>query len=216
MARIPGATPITFTLSASSVNSTIYTTDISQQYFIEDFNRTEFDPNRLQSAKDYTTFATATIVKNAVGGPVQIGISDCGFSTPLYLGPTDNFLSQIMQRFTITEFRIEGSPSSPSAVNSLMSVYIDHKRRLDDFAEYQSELEMDISYQRLVNYWQAQTFSYLTTTGLSMSTYELSQNNCLITDFNEGLVHYDTRTNTALSYNWSMVLQVRSIQSRIS
>lgn len=212
MARKPGPTPVSFNSGAILT----YADDISFEFLYEDFNREEFSPQRLLRAKDETTFAEPIIVKNAVNAPVQIGMEPCGFNNPVYLGPEDDYLDSILRRWNISQFTLTGAPSSPSAIDSLRTIAIDHKKRLDKFQAYQDSLSRDVSYQYLIAL-QSETFAYLQGgLTLTMSAINISASNCLISQFNEGVVHENRVSSTALSVGWSATIQVRSDVSRNS
>lgn len=215
MARLPTATPLSLTLSASSINTTLYVGDVIQTYLVKDFVREEFLNSRINQAQDNVTYARPTIVTNAVNAPVQIAVESCGFANAVPLGPEDLNLPNVFQRMNITQYEITGTPSSPSAVASLIPVWDEHKRRLDYFEYYLDELKQNISYQRLLEL-RGLNFWYLTSTGLTIvDPYQFGTvNNCLVTDFNAGVIHVDRANGVAVTEGWKMTVQSISITTR--
>jgi len=208
-------TPLTLTLAASGLNSTIYASDITTTFQIRDFNRDEWSNTKLQNSQDLTTGARPQIVTNSVNAPIQIAIENCGFSNSISTGPDDANLSNILQRMNITQYDIVGAASSPTAVSALQAVYNDHKKRMDGFEFYLARLSQNISYQLLIDF-RNYTFSYLTSTGLTMNDpFDLgSISNVLITDFSQGLIHLDYSSQSAITKGWRLVIQSITITSR--
>lgn len=211
----PGPFPIAFTLSASSISSTVYAEDVQVKYITKVFNRDEYLNSKLQQAQDYTTNARPIIVTNAVNAPVQIGIESCGFSATVPLGPEDDNLSNVLQRQNIIEYTIKGADSSPSAVLSLEPIANDHRARLDQFEAYLATLGQNISYQLLIQL-RSGNFPYLTSTGLDASGIDISQSNCLISDFQAGTTYFNPSTQTAVARGWSLTIQVISFSTRLN
>lgn len=211
------ATPITITLSASSLGPlTLYVTDIQRSYEFTDFKRVEYSNKRYWSSIDSTSYAEPTIVKSATNIPIQIGIeSPCGFANALNLGPEDNNLSNIYQRLNSVVYEITSSPSSPSSVNSLKAIADEHKRRKDMFDYYLTVRDENISYQ-LLQQLTGQNFNYLTTTGLTVvDAYDFGTiTNCLIKEYSEGVVHTNPVTQTAITSDWKLTLEVITITTR--
>lgn len=216
MARKTGPSPILFTLPSSGITATVYSDDVQIKFATRDFDRQEWVNSKLQQSMDVATFAKPIIVTNAVNAPVQVAQEGCGFSSSVPLGPDDSNLSNILQRQNIKEYQISGTPSSPSAVQSLLNISNDHRARLDQFDAYLAELGQNVSYQFLLNL-RNQNFSYLTTTGLSASGIDINETNtCLISSFQSGVVFFDPYTSTARATGWSMTVQVINFSTRIN
>lgn len=214
----PGESPLLFTLPASGLSATVYASGVDTKFTVRDFNRDEWLNSRLQGAQTLLNNARPIILTNATNSQVQVAIGDgdCSFPYAVPLGPEDNNIPYILQRQNITEYSISGANSSPSAVASLQPIATAHKKLLDKFDAYLAELGQNISYERLIAL-RSETFSYLTTTGMSISGLDINVSNvALISDFNMGTVHYNVATNTAITKGWSATIQIITFQSRTS
>jgi hypothetical protein len=203
----PAGSPLTFTLAASSVNATVVIDgDIREKYITLDFIRKEWSNAFLMDLQE-ADGSEPIYIKNVAGGKIQIDF-DCGDSSgPRSVATDDNNLNNIMKKFTIQRYSIKGGPSSPSAVESLLTVSRDHTRRLAVFDSYIKRFDQKLSYGYVYGL-RTETFSYLTTTGLSASGATMSQSNILIRDFDAGSTHENPRTATIVAKDWSMTVDV--------
>ncbi len=216
MAIRPTGAPLTFTNSASSIP--VFASEVSREFVVLDFDRNEFSNNRLRSAKNLLG-GLPIILNNIANIPVQVNYS-CASDDARPLGPDDANIASIKQRFNIQKFNITSTPVPYIYADQLFSIAQTHKTLLDKFTLYQEESsQMDLSYDFLVAL-QAETFSYLTTTSLSMTGDCLGGTvaNLLISEF-----RYDTDisvTNAdgskSLFRTFSMTVENRAVTSRTS
>lgn len=216
MPILPGFSPLTFTISGSSHNT--YVDEVSLDYTIQPFIRQEFTHEKLKSAA--LVDGTHSIVENNIAGtPHQFIFSFTG-DVARPLGPTSLAnLNSAYQRFNTTRFSLRGAPTEASSLSALLSLSLVHAKYLNNFEYHITKGNSDIKYSDLVAL-QPETFSYLTSTVLSMSGDSIggTQGNLLITQFSIGVAYEVTEASGAktLMYDWNMTAEVRTIQSQNS
>lgn len=177
------------------------------------FQRQEFEHNKLRQAKN--TDGSTAIFITLLGGRVAQLASTCGaIQSVRPVTPDDSDINNIEQRFNITRYQLTGGPSSAASVNALKTLAALHQVLLARFEAHQAITQLDVSYQELVTL-QAETFSYLTTTGISMSGAALDNStvsNILVTQFNAPVM-YEIPTPQTLIKGWSATIEVRTIQA---
>lgn len=161
---------------------TMVVTDVSYVTTFTPFDRLEYDNNKLRDAR--SAKGERRIIIEMLGGrPAQI-ITDCASTTPVPLIPDPNSVfDQVARRFNIVRYTINGAVSEASAVNYLYSIAQNHQALLAKFEKYLKRSSGDTSYEDLYAL-RSETFSYLTTTGVSAlgTCIESTVNNILITN----------------------------------
>lgn len=203
---VPSA-PLTVTLSASSISMTLFTDGVDYTIDAQKFSRKEWSNTfllNLQSADG----STPNLVKNAINKNVQINYTCSSYNTARSTVPDDLNINNILQKIVVKSYTITGAPSSPSAVDALYSVALDHERRYQVFESYLDRLGLNLSYDYFIGL-RNETFSYLQNTGLSLVGNELmSENNCLIRKYNQGILYSDPKTSTVTCKGWSLQIWV--------
>lgn len=212
----PGGALLTLTYSSSSIPC--YVNEVTRGFTIIDFDRNEFSNNRLRGAKN-SLGGLPIIINNVANVPVQVNIA-CVGNDSRPLTPDDSNVASIKQRFNIKRYTVRSAPMDADACDQIYQIAQVHQKLLDQFQLYLEESSsMDLSYDFLVAL-QAQTFSYLTTTDLTMSgdCVKGTFTNMLITDFN-----YDTDIQVTqrdgsklLLRSFTMTIENRVIVSRTS
>lgn len=203
---------ITISLSASSAN--LYCEELNFETNSTLFTRSEFDKRTLKDAPE-STGATPIFTTTLSGLPVQFVYSNA--TTPRDLTPNNNTnLAFMEEKFFFNRYTFSGDTSlsaDTALVFNWASLHRQAQDRYDAFLKYTGD---GISYQDLVAQ-QAETFSYLTNTGLSVSGTTLGASpltNCLIRSFSVNPVRdiWDG-TNRTVLYKWSLTLDQISLRS---
>lgn len=210
---IPGS-PLTVTLTASSINTTVYVDAVDYTILTRKFDRKEFSNAYLRNLKEVDG-SEAIYVKNATGKLIQVNYS-CGSYTARPIIPDDNNIGKILQKMIIKRYMLRGGPTAISNLSPLFNVAYDHEERLDLFQSYLDSLGLEISITYALAL-QSQNFSYLTTTGLNFAGVTMNESNCLITKFDEGRLFEDVANGTLIADGWSFqidkVLIINSSQT---
>lgn len=210
----PTGALLTFTYSPSTIPT--YVGEVSREFIVLDFDREEFSNGRLRAAKN-ALGGTPIIVTNVANVPVQVNIS-CANDDARPLLPDDANIASIKQRFNIQRYSIVSVPVPYTYTDQLFTVAQIHRKLLDKFQLYLEESgQMDLSYDYLIGL-QAENFSYLTSTSLSMSGDCIggTVSNLLITDFKydaEYVVKNADGTSSLLR-SFSMSVENRVVVSR--
>lgn len=215
MPIFPSGTPLVFT-NAASASVTIYAGEISRTKIIEPFTRVEFSNDRLRAVKN-TQGGEAMIVRTIANIPIQIGYT-CAGDSPRPLTPDSIAnLNAINQKFVTERLTIRGLPTPIADLEVVLAQAITHQNNLQKFAYHQTKANSDISYTDLVAL-QAETFSYLTTTGVSLAGTALGGTylNMLIVSFDIGMTHVVKQADgtTLRLGDWSMTIDQRAISSQ--
>lgn len=211
MAIAPNESLVTFILAGAS--SILYVDEVGYSFVNEPFDRVEFSNDKLRAA---TTAAGATplIQTNWTGQRIQLGIV-CTGDSPRPLNSDDSNASNIKQRFNIERFTLNGAVSLASEVDEVRIIAEAHQKLLSKFQYHIAKGGMDISYLGLVA-MQAETFSYLTSTGLTVTGPAIGTGtNMLLSSFSTD-VAYEVSLPTSGSLvlqKWSAVVESRSITS---
>jgi len=211
----PTGTLITFT-NAASTSVSLYASEVSRTKIIEPFTRVEFSNDRLRSVKN-DLGGLPMIVTTIANTPIQVSIS-CAGDSPRPLTPDSiSNLNAINQKFVIDRYTLSGVPTPIAALETVLAQAIDHENKLQKFQYHQTKANSDISYNELVAL-QAETFSYLTTTGVSIAGNALGGTylNMLIVSFSIDIAYEVTQANGSnlRLATWSMVIDQRAISSQ--
>ena len=215
MPILPTGTLITFT-NAASTSVNLYASEISRAKVIEPFQRVEFSNNRLRTVKN-SLGGEAMIVKTIANTPIQVGIA-CTGDSPRPLTPDSIAnLNAINQKFVIDRLTFSGVPTPIANLEVVLAQAIDHENRLQKFQYHLTKGNSDISYTDLVAL-QAETFSDLTTTGVSVAGNALggTYTNVLIEAFSIDMAYSVVQADGSILRlaTWSMVLGQRAIASQ--
>lgn len=217
MAILPEGSTITFTISASSIDEELVVETASVKRTTEKFDRQEFSNSKLKdlrSSNGNSPIYQDNIVKNIIQ---YVYVGPCGDSEVRATGVDDDNVGLVKKKFVKRIWRLSGGPSDPESVDILEVVSLDHAKRLARFEGYQELISMDnLSYQ-LIKGLRDEDFSYLTTTGLTMTGVSVgSEDNLLITDFESEVMYRSTIDNSIVAKSWSMSLEQRTIESIFS
>ena len=207
----PTGTGLTFSGSASA---TLYADTVTYEFDVQTFERQEFSNSRLRSAPT-STGAQPIIVQSFGNKPIQLAIS-CTGDSPRPLIPDDANINDIKKQFNIERYTIGGAPTYASDLASIYTVAQAHKKILSKFQLHIEKSSMELSYDALVA-MQAETFSYLTASGLDVSGASLpsSLSDILIVDFDIDVTYLLTETGNQVD-NWSLTFELRTITDRVS
>lgn len=176
----PGSTVLTF---SGTLSGNIYVDDITGPEFEAlPFDRVEFSSERQRSVKT-STGGVPLISQNWTGELIQQATT-CTGDIPRPMGTEDANIDLIKVKFNVKRYKITASPCQSSVVNSIYNLARTHIQGLQKFQLHLAKASsMDISINALLAL-QSETFSYLTTTGLSIGGNALdgtTENNMLIT-----------------------------------
>lgn len=158
---------LNFSWNGGANTAEIRIDDISTTFEVDEFARDEFNNDRLKAAPT-TTGALPSIQQSWSNQPIQTS-SSCSGDVPRPLGPNDSNVDAIKQKFNAISWDIKASPNLSSPVNSLYNLYTNHRQLLSKFKLHLEEASsMNLSITYLLGL-QSETFSYLTSTGLSMT-----------------------------------------------
>jgi hypothetical protein len=213
----PEGSTLIFTHAGSSLTATTIVDSLVASYVFEPFDRMEYDNDKLKSAR--TAGGVSPQFFSLLGGtPAQIE-TDCttDFPRPLVPNSTSTFNS-VKQRFNIKRYQITGAITEASQINTLFLIAKNHRNLLAKFQNYQARSQSDSPYEDLI-LLQSETFSYLTSTGLTISgtALEFSESNMLITDFSmstESAVSNNSSDSSRTYYkSFSITIENRTITS---
>lgn len=202
----------TFSLSASS--AVLYVKAITFETQSIAFTRTEKTHEKLAQAPE-STGAQITRTQTLSGFPVQIIYG--GATTARDFTPDDANLGLIEQKFFLNRYTVTGDTSLSADTGLMFTWAAQHKTLQDRFDAYQKYINDNVSYQELVTLG-AETFSYLTTTGLSLSGSTLGTlQNLLVREFN-CIPSHDIQggPGAKVLYQWTGVFDQISIKSAAS
>lgn len=203
---IPGS-PLTFTLSASSINTIVAADGIDYSIETRKFQRKEYSNTFLMNLVN-SDGSSPIFINNASNLPIQINFN-CGVSSTRSPLPDDSVVGSILQKMVVKSYILKGSPTAPSKLDPLYNVALDHKRRFEVYESYLDRLGLKLSYQYLVGL-QSETFSYLTSTGLTVSGEGMSETNCLIRSFNNGVLYTNPTNSSVTCRDWGMQIDIIS------
>lgn len=161
--------------------TTLIVESLSLTITYEPFDRVEFDNTRLREVR--TACGEKRLLgENMAGKPYQI-VYGCSDQQAVPLVPnSETTFDLVKKRFKIRRFNITGAINTSASVNSLLTLASTHQNYLAEFAGYQARSTGDISYTDLYAL-RSLSFSYLTTTGVSMTgtALDATETNMLIT-----------------------------------
>lgn len=206
MPILPSGSEITLTFSGSSAD--LIVDSVTYIPTSEFFDRNEFSNERLRQAKN-TDGSAPTFITLAFGKIAQL-TSTCTSTTARPVTPDDDNIDDIKKKFVIKRYIIKGASSLDWNVEVVKTFATQHKILLDRFQHHQQRVQMDISYDALVTL-QAETFSYLTSPGLTLSGTSVgTQTQMLITDFSFD-VDNEIPTPALILKSWQLTLENRVI-----
>lgn len=186
--------------------------DVSLGKEHQNFDRLEFSADRLRKAKS-STGVNPVYLSLFGGGVSQISTSCGGGSNSRPVVPDDIYnpgLANEQQRFNITRYTLKGLPSLASSVAGLQTLAQTHQGLLAKFEAHIKATSLDVSYDYLITQ-QSETFSYLTSTGITMSGNSVGTvSNILVVSFS-GSVEYEIPSPAQILRSWSAQIDVRTI-----
>lgn len=208
---LPQGRYLTISLSASS--AILYCEEISFETASTAFTRSEFDKNTLKNAPE-STGAVPTYNQSLPGYPVQILYGSA--TTARDLTP-NNFtnLANMEQKLFYNRYTITGDVSLSSDTGLVFNWAALHRTLQDRYDAHLKYSGDGLSYQDFLTQ-QAVTFSYLTSTGLTISGSTLgSLSNCLIRSFSVNPVRdiQGQPSGAKVLYRYSLVADQISVRS---
>lgn len=184
------------------------------------FERQEFSNARLRAAPEAN--GQVPIIVTLPGGvPAQIN-DGCVALATRPLGADDPDL--IFKRWDIKRWELQGAPTSASAVETVFSLHLTHKALLAKFDGHLQRARGNVAYSTLIT-MQAETFSYLTASGISMNGMPLGLGtdvtftNILIVQFTPDVDYEEPLNSAGTSSNvlrrWSAVIEQRTLRNQI-
>lgn len=222
MAIKSGFSTISFTNSSNPTvsGSLVISEERGKDEFVS-FKRTEWTGDRMRSAKNED--GSLPVFGLGTGGTPLQYFSNCNPNeTARPTDPDDDRIDSIFKRFDTVQWRIIGDVSEAADVAKLRSVCQEHKTRLARFEAHQEIAQSgDVSYTFLTEQLQPETFSYLTTTNLSMTGRVFGD---AVTEVNLLLISFEPITeyliplfgepsNTDVLKGWEMILERRVIRA---
>lgn len=215
MSLNPAGATLLLTISPCSLDSTLIVESLSYAPSFEEFDRMEYDNERLRTAKTLCG-QRRLITENLAGTPIQI-VTSCGDATPVPLGPnSDSNFNNVKKRWDIKRYIITGATSEAEEVNTLYTIAADHQSRLARFKHYLARSgQGDTPYETLIAL-QSETFSYLTSTGLTMygTSMEDVETNMLITSLSiENTLAIPTSTTPEFFKTFQLTVERRVLSN---
>lgn len=208
---LPQGRFLTISLSASS--AVLYCEEINFETSSTAFTRNEFNKDTLKQAPE-STGATPTLATTLTGLPAQFIYGSA--TTARDLTP-NNFtnLANMEQKLFYNRYTITGDVSLSSDTGLVFNWAALHRTLQDRYDAHLKYSGDGLSYQDFLTQ-QAVTFSYLTTTGLTISGSTLgSLSNCLIRSFSVNPVRdiQGLPSGAKVLYRYSLVADQISIRS---
>lgn len=172
-------------VSLSGTTATLYCEDIDYGFYSEPFQRIEYTHEKQRNALELTTGARPEYGYSVSGVPYQVIYTGGGITpaTARNLLPDDNDVNNIYRRFDGIRYNFKGTTSINTDVVLAHQWASQHRILINQFKAHQLQAQGAVSIQFILNF-QAETFSYLTTTGLTVVSGSLGTlNNLLIEDF---------------------------------
>lgn len=219
MPILPAGSLITITNSAGPVVANVAVQSIKYKTIRKHFERAEFTHDKLLGAPNEN--GSRPVIQSFGDNRLVQFMSPCNpDDTVRPLTPDDDDIDNIYKRFDIKQWQCEGDISIGSEVDKLFVMARDHQVFLGRFDAYQSISRGNVSYVYLTGTLQPETFSYLTSTTISVSGNVFGAGtftNVLITD---AVADYATSIpanaadtpGTSLIYSrWSMTFEQWSL-----
>lgn len=217
MAIFPSGSQATFTWSSGASSAVVYLEEVSMSMVIEPFQRMEYSNERLRSVKNVNG-GLPKIVTSITNTPLQLDVS-CSGDVPRPLGPDSLAnINNINQRFNIQRYTLKGSASRHSEIIKLYNLAVQHQKLLNNFQLHLYKgSSADISIGDL-QALQAENFSYLTNTGLSLASDAINgtATQMLISEFAMSVAYEVTLADSSklLLQEWTMTIENRTISSQ--
>lgn len=148
--------------------------DVQFSFVSEFFDRVEFSHEKLRNAKNVDG-SIPIFLPLFAGKVVQIMTTCNTFSTVRPITPDDADIDNIHKRWDIRLYSIKGLPNLASNVATVWNTAQAHKVLLDRFQAHQAIANSDVSFQYLESVSQPETFSFITSTGYTISGPSLNQ-----------------------------------------
>ena len=148
--------------------------------------------------------------------PVQI-TNTCNSILPRVLTPDDPTFTNQYQRFDCHRYEITFLENQNSVIDAIAPTARQHSLYLSRFQADLKKRGAYASYEQLLT-WQTETFSYLTSTSVSISGSQISsESNCLITGFTRGvMIEVPGSTQNIVLKGGSLTLEIRTIESDLN
>lgn len=166
---------------SGAVTASVYILSYSTEKDKEFFQRLEFSNKLLQEALEIDG-AIPQSVTSATGQRYFRDITCDTDPTPRSNLTDDALLDSINQKFEIQRYNIGGATSNVTDVDAIDALFDEHLRRRTRFEAHLNEVRNYVSVTHLEE-MQDETFSYLTTTNLTMTgnvTQNVAKNHLLI------------------------------------
>jgi hypothetical protein len=222
----PKGSPVKFNISG--IDTILRMSVYRSQRVKEAFQRIEFSNQRLREAPN-ANGTKDSFFTDAAGFLYQF-VSDCNPGSNIR--PTnisdDANLDNIFRRWDIDRYEVQGLPSLASDVYALRTLFQTHEAALARFENHQAEARNPTTSFEKLTLMQAETFSYLTTTGVTMKSFafgtgsEVTISNILLANFVPDLeyeepLNYnvlnttpDKNTSSRVMCSWSGIIEVRN------
>lgn len=215
---LPEGALLTFSHAGSSISADVVVQNLTYSAGYIPFERMEYNNQTLAQAR--TACGEGRIIISLLGGKQAQVITDCGDTNTVPLVPnSDTTFNQVYKRFNFTRYSLQGALSEAAEVNLLYQLAQNHQTQLARFDAYLKRLASDTPYEALIAL-QSETFSYLTTSGVtaSGSALESPVNNVLITAINVN--NELSIPNSSSSYDfyktYDITFETRSISNLIA
>ena len=203
------------TFSGTGATSVLYVdSNFTKQVRTIDFERREYSSAYLLNLGEEDG-TEPVLVKNMVGGIIQFNFNCGSASSARDVYPDDDNIDDIFKSMTIRSYSIKGLPCSPTAVEALYNISVDHARRIRSFDSYQKLFSQKISWQ-FAQELRNDAFAYLTTTGLSVTGAAMTESNVLIRSMSVGTISENTRTQQVVAKDWSVTLDIVTLENQRS
>lgn len=198
---------------------TVFASESTREYDVYAFERDEWKHQRLRAARNSDN--TIPRIMETLVTEVQVGYA-CGLSdTPRPLTPDDVDVTKIYRQFNIVRYRFTGATSNPAAVEYLAGLANNHRQNWQVFESRQKLIQSgNVSYQDLVQNFQPEQFTYLTSTGITITGMPVNNgttdvlSNVLIRQFNlthDFIVPQVASPSSTANYvewkGWNMVVE---------
>lgn len=195
------------TLSFGASSSVLYLEDGDITTDTEFLTRPEYDHNKRKTAPEATTGAVPSFGGALDGTPYQVIYGSA--TTARDLSPhSSTSLSEIYRKFVITRYTFKGGVVTSADAQIAYDIWKYCRILLDRYeAHKQHANDSGTSYQQLGTL-QGQTFTFLTTTGITMTGLVTGTvNNILLRQFDLQIDRYVSGSNAKLLYKWTGIAE---------
>jgi hypothetical protein len=209
MQLLPQGRYLIFSIGASG--AVLYCSEINFDTQSTAFTRQERSHARQKDVPE-NTGTMPTYSQNLEGAPVQFIYGSA--VTARDLTPDDDDLGLIEQKLFFNRYQLTGDQSTSADVGQMYLWAAQHRTLQDRFDAYQKYAGDNVSIQML-NTLSLEDFSYLTTTGLSMTGSTLGAiSNCLIRSFSANPVRdIQGGPQAKILYQWTATVDQITIKS---